>query len=338
MAIRIKCRCGAVLSAPDEHAGRRARCSKCGASLIVPSPKARGPDAQPAFPRAPRAPRGERPALSEVMRANRKLAGKMCPICQTTIKLGDEVHNCSECGQPHHLSCWAENNGCGTYGCPNAPSSEGYQGEAELTPREVRRSRLPRVGPGAHRPGIHGSATRKRWLVAVAVVLVLAAVPLIILALNRFQIQSHFDDVVTEDDRNRGIVASAHYGGWINPEVLTFDLKKVPGNRSPADVFRVFLQFARRMREKSFERVELRFRGNVKFLLPGSDFRDLGDQYSQQNPVYLVRTFPERLKNPDGSRAFPERSGGLFGVVAEQMRDFRKFHERWYVSGGSSEF
>jgi hypothetical protein len=49
--------------------------------------------------------------------------------------------------------------------------------------------------------------------------------------------------------RNAGTEASAHYETYISPSVLVFDLKKVSGINSPVDVFRVFLQFASRVKE-----------------------------------------------------------------------------------------
>lgn len=44
--------------------------------------------------------------------------GKMCPFCKTKIKEGDKVKICPACGIPHHESCWKENGGCTTIGCP----------------------------------------------------------------------------------------------------------------------------------------------------------------------------------------------------------------------------
>ena len=32
--------------------------------------------------------------------------------------------NCPQCEQVHHLECWAEIGGCGTYGCKQAPALE----------------------------------------------------------------------------------------------------------------------------------------------------------------------------------------------------------------------
>jgi hypothetical protein len=62
--------------------------------------------------------------FAEIMRANRRIAGKTCPICRSEIKLGEEVRNCLACGLPHHLACWTQNGGCSAYGCPSAPAAQ----------------------------------------------------------------------------------------------------------------------------------------------------------------------------------------------------------------------
>ena len=50
MALKLKCRCGETLSAPESAIGKRGKCAKCGMSFIIPGPKA--PAAQTAAPTA----------------------------------------------------------------------------------------------------------------------------------------------------------------------------------------------------------------------------------------------------------------------------------------------
>jgi len=57
----------------------------------------------------------------------------------------------------------------------------------------------------------------------------------------------------------------------------------------------------------------------------------LGKEYSWQNPVYTIRTFPENLINLDGSMAYPEWTGGWLRVTGKQMEDFNNFHKKWYL-------
>ncbi len=43
--------------------------------------------------------------------------GRICPICNDTITERDAVITCPECGIPHHVTCWKNNDGCFTEGC-----------------------------------------------------------------------------------------------------------------------------------------------------------------------------------------------------------------------------
>jgi hypothetical protein len=92
----------------------------------------------------------------------------------------------------------------------------------------------------------------------------------------------------------------------------------------------MLLQFAEQVKDRKFERVELAFRGETKFLLDGDFFQKLGREYSFQNPVYTTNHMPENLSLPDGTRAYDTWTGGLLGVSLKQMQDFNDFHDRWY--------
>ena len=85
------------------------------------------------------------------------------------------------------------------------------------------------------------------------------------------------------------------------------------------------------MKTSEFSTIELEHKGNLKFIIEGSYFKQLGNEYEFQNPVYTMRTFPSNLKNPDGTQAYGEWTGGLFGVLNEQLEDFNDFHKRWYI-------
>lgn len=171
----------------------------------------------------------------------------------------------------------------------------------------------------------------KKPIIVISSVLVLALAG--IYALNFFQLQSRMNRVLKEDYRNSGIEVSVHYSMYVDPSTLVYDLKTVSGSNSPADVFRVLLQFAEEVKDKKFGTVQLCFRGTLKFQLDGDYFQTIGKEYSFQNPVYTMRTFPEYLKNPDGSRAYSEWTGGWLGVLKQQMEDFNDFHKKWYLSG-----
>jgi len=148
---------------------------------------------------------------------------------------------------------------------------------------------------------------------------------------NYVNLQSPMNRVLRADARNEEIDVSVHYSAYVNPSVLVYDLRSVGGTKSMADVFRVFLQFAAAVKTQRFDALEMAFRGTTKFKISGEYFRKVGEEYSWQNPVYTMRTFPQNLMRPDGVRAYPGWTGGMLGVLTKQMDDYRDFHKKWYV-------
>ncbi len=161
-----------------------------------------------------------------------------------------------------------------------------------------------------------------------AVAVVVAAVALC----NWIFVQRHLSGVIHADKRNSGITAFAHYRYFVVPSSLVFDLRKLSGDNSPADVTRVFLQFSESLKESTFREVTLSHRGHPKFLLSGEYFHTLGSEFGTQNPVYTMRTFSENVHKLDGTAAFGTWTGGWLGVVGKQMEDFNEFHKQWYIA------
>ncbi|HZW05336.1 MAG TPA: hypothetical protein VFF58_00370 [Candidatus Nitrosotalea sp.] len=142
-------------------------------------------------------------------------------------------------------------------------------------------------------------------------------------------IQADMDTVLRADPRNKGITVSVSDRG--GRSTLTYDLTSVAPTNSMVDVFRVFLQFASAEKDREFKSVQLSFRGNPKFLISGQYFKQLGEEFGAQNPVYTIRTFPGNLMRLDGSRAYPSWAGGLIGVLGKQMEDANDFHRQWWL-------
>ncbi|MBE0570369.1 MAG: hypothetical protein IH618_02400 [Ignavibacteriaceae bacterium] len=165
-------------------------------------------------------------------------------------------------------------------------------------------------------------------ILPIAVIIICGAIWL----WNYLTLQQEMDSVINKDYRNSGIDVSVHYGSYVNPNELVYNLTNVTGSKSPSDVFRVLLQFAEQIKEKEFTAIMLEHNGKLKFIIDGSYFNELGREYSFQNPVYTMRTFPSNLKNPDGTQAYSNWTGGLLGVVNEQLEDFNNFHKRWYIN------
>ncbi|KIG14633.1 hypothetical protein DB30_06512 [Enhygromyxa salina] len=175
--------------------------------------------------------------------------------------------------------------------------------------------------------------TRKRRNIrsAVGTLILLLLVTGGVFAWNQVFLQDPMRDVIANDPRNAGIEVQVHLEHYVTPGVLVYDLRDVGRDKAPIDVFRVFLQYADAMKGQRFDAVQLAFRGETKFVLDGAGFQEIGRDYAGQNPVYTIRTFPERLRTPDGAVAFERWKGGALGVLGEQMDDFNEFQDRWYI-------
>ncbi len=160
----------------------------------------------------------------------------------------------------------------------------------------------------------------------------LALIATAVLFANYLLVHHALSAALDSDSRNKGVAAFAHYDHFVVPSTLVFDLRGVSETNSPADIFRVLLQFAASQKDHDYETVKIAFRGEPKFLLKGSYFKTLGVEYGTQNPVYTMRTLPENLYRPDGSAAFGTWTGGLLGVLGKQMEDFTEFHKQWYIN------
>jgi hypothetical protein len=154
-------------------------------------------------------------------------------------------------------------------------------------------------------------------------------------AWNYFTVSRPVDTALALNSRNQGVQVRLHYQNYLNTSVLSFDLR-VSGHNSMADVFRVFLQSAKVLRSHDFQKVELRYRGDIRFLVEGTYFKQLGNEFDFQNPVYTMRTFTSHLYQPDGEKAFSEWTGGWLGVITKEMEQFDEFHKQWYLAALSA--
>lgn len=137
---------------------------------------------------------------------------------------------------------------------------------------------------------------------------------------------------IKSDSRNKGVTIDLHYKYFVQTNILVYNLKSIDGEISIADVFRVLLETTKVLKKNKFKTVELCFKGNPKFILKGEYFLTLGQEYDGQNPIYTMRTFPQNLYRIDGTAAYSEWSGGIFGVLEKQMEDFKDFQEKWYLN------
>jgi hypothetical protein len=170
----------------------------------------------------------------------------------------------------------------------------------------------------------------RRLLVAGCVLFALAVCG--IWAANYLTVDKPLKNVLSADPRNHVCKARAHFGGWLDPEILVYDVTGVSADASRLDIFRTFLEYAEAMKDHHFTKVVLASHGTSKFSIDGNYFQELGREYSTQNPMYTIRTFPPHLAAMDGTKPFSEYEGGILGVLQKEMEQFTEFSNEWYLT------
>jgi hypothetical protein len=165
----------------------------------------------------------------------------------------------------------------------------------------------------------------------ISVVLICVGFFAAVLLVEYVRVGKPVADAIAMDPRNEALRLTARHSYHVNPRVLVLDLKAAE-SASPADLCRVVFDAAEALHdhERKFDQVVLARSGTPVFLLSGSDFELLGNQRDQgENPVYMIRKLPSMLRHPDGSLAYGEWEGGLFGVLAREMEDVNSAASRW---------
>lgn len=172
--------------------------------------------------------------------------------------------------------------------------------------------------------------SRRRRLIAAVLVVLVALIIGSLVAMN-IAVSRPVARVLAGDSRNEGFTVKAHLRGYTDSSVLVLDLRDV-SDAAPADLWRGLFQAAEAFDEleRSFERVLLARSGQTVFMLSGDDFQSIGRLYAAgENPVYLLRTLPEKLYSSDGEAAYPTWEGGWLGVAAEQLNDVNDAASVW---------
>jgi len=159
--------------------------------------------------------------------------------------------------------------------------------------------------------------------------LIVFALPVLVFLLNFGLFQQPVNAVLQRDSRNQGISVRAHWRWYVDPTVLVYDLRDIPANATVVDALRPLLHFAYKQKGRQFVRVDLAWRGTTRFSIRGSDFAELGRQYPYRSPVDTMTVMPGILYRPDGSRAFPARSGSLAEQNSQLLVDFTTFVNSW---------
>lgn len=163
-------------------------------------------------------------------------------------------------------------------------------------------------------------------------VLIIIFILIAIYSYNYVSLQMPSNNITSEDSRNQGINFETHYEYYVNTSTLIFNLKNIPLDKAPADIFRTFLQTSSALKDKNFKEIKLAYKGKVKFILKGNYFSTLGNEFGTQNPMYTIRTIPQNLYSLDGTSVYSEWSGGMLGVLGKQMDDFNDFMKEWCLN------
>jgi len=162
-------------------------------------------------------------------------------------------------------------------------------------------------------------AFRNRKLVFVGTPLVAA---LIGYSANLFLLQEPVNDILRENAAFRGMEVSAHYEYWVVPGVVVYDLKSLSMQQTPIDVHTAFLEFAKKVKEKRYSRVDLSYRGRTKFSIDGASFTRLGQEYAKRNFDYVLYRFPRLFEPAEGTRPLEPTAADRDALL--------QFHRSWY--------
>lgn len=141
---------------------------------------------------------------------------------------------------------------------------------------------------------------------------------------NFFILQQPMNEVLRGSQSFSGMSISTHYEYWLVPGVVVYDLKNVSEQHTPLQVHTALLEYAKRLRHREFDRVELRFRGKQKFSIDGLTFRRAGQEYEKRNFAYVLFELPRRVEPNIVAPPTPARP-------ESEARALMEFHNRWYV-------
>ena len=191
------------------------------------------------------------------------------------------------------------------------PSSAKQRRRGSLSAFIKRQFKLERVA-------IPIPALRNKKLIFVGTPLVAALVGY---SANLLLLQQPMDDILDNNSAFSGMEVSAHYQYWIVPGVVVYDLRELSVRQTPIDVHTAFLEFAKKLREKKYERIELSYRGTTKFSIDGPSFQKLGREYAKQNFDYVLYSFPRLFHAENGAKK-------PAGTTDRDM--LLQFHRQWY--------
>ncbi|HEY0159016.1 MAG TPA: zinc ribbon domain-containing protein [Thermoanaerobaculia bacterium] len=192
---------------------------------------------------------------------------------------------------------------------PSSPRSKSKSSFGTMIRRQLKLERVSIPLP----------ALRNRKLVFVGTPLVAA---LIGYSANLLLLQEPVNDILRENAAFRGMKVSAHYQYYVIPGVVVYDLEGLSFRQTPIDVHTAFLEFAKKLKEKRYTRVDLSYRGTTKFSMDGASFMKLGQEYAKRNFDYVLYNAPRLVQPAEGTKPIPPNGSGRDTLL--------EFHRSWY--------
>jgi len=189
---------------------------------------------------------------------------------------------------------------------PASPRSKSKTGFWTMIRRQFRMERVAIPIP----------ALRNKKLIFVGTPLIAA---LIGYSANLFLLQEPVNDILKENGAFSGMKVSAHYQYYVIPGVVVNDLEGLSVRQTPIDVQSAFLEFASKVKEKRYSRVDLAYRGEHKFSIDGASFMKLGHEYANRNFDYVLYEFPRLFR---GKTPTPANTNDRDALL--------EFHRQWY--------
>ena len=137
------------------------------------------------------------------------------------------------------------------------------------------------------------------------------------------------EEIANADPRNEGVDFDIETGLWNSD--IGMNIEDVSLNKSMADVQRILFLTLERVSDRDFSRFYLLYEGDKRFYLEGGKARTIGQDYSWQNPIALIREFLPALRDMDDRKTYPRLNPSLLGGTMEAMENMKRFHMEWYL-------
>lgn len=140
---------------------------------------------------------------------------------------------------------------------------------------------------------------------------------------NYVLLQRPMNQILADNASFAGMKVSTHYEYWVVPGVLVYDLKELDAELDPLHVHAALLQFAHNMRQRKYERVELKFRGKERLHVDGETFRRVGEAYGKKKFDFAMFEVARNARPVSGAQ------GNRPSEPNEALVDF---HRIWYAN------